>query len=446
MCHKQATMLFSLLLLLCLGGTLAAQSGIDLRARIETGQWHPYRIAIGDFGVAVDSLQEPECWHESDSLRLLVKRVVTEDLDFHVFFDTVSVKQFYLDVWEITEITPLVWFRMGAEYLVDGTVELDGDDLIIEYFVTELLKGGVTNELKRERLKSKADNYRRIAHIVANEVVLRTAAEEPFFTTKIAFVSKATGHKEIYVCDYDGANVKRLTADQTINLSPAWDRREHKILYTSYRRDKQQIWELDIRSGKTRLVSNYPASNNAAAVSPDNKELLVSLSKDGNAELYILDRDGKTKRRLTRIPSIEVGASWAPSGNLIAFQSDRSGSPQVYTMDPEGLNVQRLTFESNYNDSPDFSPKGDEVVFVSRGRNGRFQICTVDITGRNFTPLDQSGSNENPHWSPDGWHLVYCKRIGSQTNLYIMDRFGKRLKQITFDGKSSNPAWQPFND
>jgi TolB protein len=180
------------------------------------------------------------------------------------------------------------------------------------------------------------------------------------------------------------------------------------------------------------------------AVSPDNKELLVSLSKDGNAELYVLNRNGEIKRRLTNIPSIEVGASWAPSGDLIAFQSDRSGSPQIYVMDSEGLNVQRLTFTGGYNDSPDFSPNGNEVAFVSRGYDGNFQICTIDITGENFTRLDQSGSNENPHWSPDGWHLIYSKRVGSESDLYIMDRFGKRLKRITHDGKSTNPAWQPF--
>lgn len=454
MTHKNAkpqlALLVTIILLLGLVGDLAAQSGIDIRAGIRTGRWEPYKIAIGDFKTVEDSLADPQRWLEADSLRQIIQTVVTQDLDFHVFFDTVSTKKFYLDVWEIEEITPLVWFRMGASYLVDGTVQMEGGKVVVEYSVTEMRKTAdgppIITEMMRERLKTEPQFYRRLAHIIADAAVVRIAAEEPIFTTRIAYVSLATGHKEIYVCDYDGANAKRLTADQTLNLSPAWDREGEKILYTSYRREKQQIWELDIHSGKTRLVSNHPGSNNAVAVSPDNRELLVSLSKDGNAELYVLDRDGKIKRRLTNIPSIEAGASWAPAGNLIAFQSDRSGSPQVYTMGPEGLNVQRLTFEGKYNDSPEFSPNGDEVVFVSRGRDGKFQVCTIDITGQNFTRLDQSGSNENPHWSPDGWHLVYCKRVGSQTNLYIMDRFGERLKQITFDGKSSNPAWQPYND
>ncbi|MFH2055503.1 MAG: hypothetical protein ABIJ61_06055, partial [bacterium] len=183
MCHNKASqrLTFILVLLLILSSLtiLRAQTGADFRARIETGQWHPYKIAVGDFKVAVDSLQEPECWLHSDSVGQLVKQVVTEDLDFHVFFDTVSAKQFYLDVWEIDKITPLVWYRMGASYLVDGTVQLDGDELIVEYFVAELNKEGGTNELIRERLKTDAEFYRRLAHMIADEVVVRIAAEEP---------------------------------------------------------------------------------------------------------------------------------------------------------------------------------------------------------------------------------------------------------------------------
>ncbi len=419
---------------------LQAQSGVDIGARVIKRVWEPYKIAVGDFKMVGDSLSG------ADSLAQLVRQVVADDLDFHIFFDTVSVNQFYLDVWEITEITPVVWYRMGAEYLIEGEVEVDGNNLRVEYRIEELFTTGATNQLDRGRLKTGKQNYRRLAHMIADEAVRHIAAEAPFFTTRIAFISAVTGHKELYICDYDGANIVRLTADESHNLSPCWDQREDKILFTSYRRGKQQIWEHNIKTAKSRLISNYPVSNNAAAVSPDNQEIILSLSKDGNAELYVIDRDGKLKRRLTRIPSIEVGASWSPSGNMIAFQSDRSGSPQIYLMDAEGMNVQRLTFESKYNDSPDFSPRGDQIAFVSRGRNGAFQICTIDVNGENFTRLDQSGSNENPHWSPDGWHLVYCKRVGSQKDLCIMDRFGKRLKKITHDGKSSNPAWQPFTD
>lgn len=238
----------------------------------------------------------------------------------------------------------------------------------------------------------------------------------------------------------------QITEDRSLNLSPDWDRKEDKVLYTTYRRGTQEVWERDIRSGTSKPISTYPNSNNAARISPDNKEILISLSKDGNAELYVLDRKGKIKRRLTNIGSIEAGASWSPTGNEIAFSSDRTGQPQIYVMDAEGFGVTRLTYQGRYNDSPDFSPRGTTIAFVSRGDDGKFQICTIDVTGQYFTRLDQTGSNENPRWSPDGWHLVYAKHQGRESDLYIMDRFKQKVRRITFDGKSSNPAWQPFRN
>lgn len=430
-------------LLFCLGGVgsfiqeAVGQKGIDLGAKIRTGQWEPYKIAVADF-------KSVEFSSQNDSLAKAVQSVIADDLDFHAFFDTIPLNQFYVSVWELKEVTPVAWHRMGADYLIEGKVELDQENIKVEYWLSELSPRGA-NELAHEKLKTKRQNHRRVAHMIADEAVKRIAAEKPIFTTRIAYVSTATGHKEIYVCDYDGFNSIRLTGDQSTNLSPTWDQKEEKILYTSFRRRSQQIWELDIRSGKSRLISNYPNSNNSARVSPDNKEMVVTLSKDGNSELYVLDRNGEIKRRLTNSNSIEVGASWSPTGNEIAFQSDRSGSPQIYLMDKEGLNVRRLTYEGKYNDSPDYSPRGDVIAFVGRQDDGRFRICTIDINGENCACFDLSGSNENPHWSPDGWHLVYCKGNGDSKNLFIMDRFRKRVRRITDDGKSSSPAWQPFS-
>jgi hypothetical protein len=80
--------------------SVSAQSGIDVRAGIETGTWQPYKLAIGEFKLP-EYLEDELDYQSSDSLRLMLCEVITNDLDFHVFFDTVSIKQFYLDVWEI---------------------------------------------------------------------------------------------------------------------------------------------------------------------------------------------------------------------------------------------------------------------------------------------------------------------------------------------------------
>lgn len=415
-----------------------SQGGLELRASLTGGTWKPLKISVADFKVTGHlSL-------EADSLARAIQRVVTDDLDFHIFFDTIPKSQFYLDVWEIKEITPEIWQRMGADYLVEGEVELDGADVKVLYKISELTPR--VQEMTSEKLKTARVNHRRVAHMIADAAAEHITAEKGFFTTRIAFVSSASGNKELYLCDYDGANAIKISDDRTLNLSPAWDRKEDKLLFTTYRTGKMEVWERDIRTGKSHPISAFPGSNNAAEISPDNKEIVITLSKDGNSELYVLDRKGKIKRRLTSLPSIEVSGSWSPTGREIAFASDRSGQPQIYIMDSEGFGVTRLTYDGKYNDSPRFSPTGDVIAFVSRGENGRFQVCTIDVTGRDMQRLDQTGSNENPHWSPDGLHLVYTKYTGQASDIYIMDRYSKKIRQITRDGKSSNPAWQPHVD
>ncbi len=409
---------------------------LDLAQKIRTGAWKPYKVAIGDFKVL------GQLSLTTDSLAKAMQKIVTDDLDFHIFFDTIPKSQFYLDVWEIKDITPDVWQRMGADYLIEGDVELAGGEVKVLYRIHELTPR--VQELTSEKLSTTIANHRRLAHMISDAAVEHIAAEKGFFTTRIAYVSSETGHKELYLCDYDGANPIQITADKTLNLSPAWDRKEEKLLFTTYRTGRMEVWERDIRTGKSQPISAYQGSNNAAEVSPDNKEIVITLSKDGNSELYVVDRKGKIKRRLTQLPSIEVSGTWSPTGREIAFSSDRAGQPQIFVMDSEGFGVTRLTYEGKYNDSPRFSPKGDVMAFVSRGDDGRFRVCTIDVTGQNFQRLDQTGSNENPHWSPDGWHLVYCKYQGKKSDLYIMDRFSQKIKKITNDGQSSNPAWQPY--
>lgn len=433
-----AAILFTLITtLFLLPAAGIAQGGLELDSiSVIKRDWKPFKIAVGDFKVT------GELSLEADSLARAIQKIVTNDLDFHIFFDTIPKVQFYLDTWEIKEITPEVWLRMGADYLVEGDVEVVDAEVKVLYKISELSPR--IQELTSEKLKTTKANYRRIAHMIGDAAVEHITAEKGFFTTRIAYVSSASGNKELYLCDYDGANQIKITDDRTLNLSPAWDRKEDRLLFTTYRTGKMEVWERDIRTGKSQPISAYSGSNNAAEVSPDNKEIAITLSKDGNSELYVLDRKGKIKRRLTSLPSIEVSGSWSPTGREIAFASDRSGQPQIYIMDSEGFGVTRLTYDGKYNDSPRFSPTGDVIVFVSRGEDGKFQVCTIDVTGQNMQRLDQTGSNENPHWSPDGWHLVYTKYTRQSSDVYIMDRFSQKTRKITSDGKSSNPAWQPF--
>jgi TolB protein len=183
---------------------------------------------------------------------------------------------------------------------------------------------------------------RRLAHKIADEVVLQFTGEPGVANTKIAFVSGPRGAKEIVVADYDGAAPVPLTRNGSINLTPVWSPDARSLAYTSYKQgypDLYRAFPFERRPEQT--LAAFVGINTSPAFSPDGKSIPMTLSKDGNPEIYVLALATGTMRRLTRHAGIDTEPTWAPTGRQIAFISDRTGSPHVYVMDAEGTSVTR---------------------------------------------------------------------------------------------------------
>jgi TolB protein len=401
------------------------------------------RYGFEEIKIAVEGFiprQNTRLLMEDSVILVRLAEVIRGDLDFSPFYEIIELDTFYMRHMELKVMTLLGWKHLGAQYIIKGAGEFAGDDLTIKYGLYST-KSGL--EFARGKFRSPVSNYRRLAHKIADEIIYYLTGDEGIFDTRVCFISTRIGNKELFLCDYDGANIHQLTGNGSINLSPSFAPDGQKILYTSYMTGDPYLYQYDSRDGSVNLLAAYPGINSAARVSPDGKEIICALSRDGNAELYLLHRSGRIKRRLTYTASLESSPCWSPTGNEIAFSSDRTGAPQIYIMDRDGINIRRLTYIGNYNDSPDWSPKGSNIVFVSRVR-GRFNICTIDVTGDNFRVLTNKGGNENPHWSPDGNHIIFSSTRTGSKEIFIMDRFGNEQKRLTTGGGNSNPAWSGY--
>jgi TolB protein len=287
-------------------------------------------------------------------------------------------------------------------------------------------------------------DWRALVHRFADDIVLQFTGEPGVSSTRIAFVADKGAEKELVVMDLDGAGLRPLTADRSIVLSPAWSPEGSLLLFTSYRESRQpRIWVVPGAGGRPSLVSGRPGLNTTPSYSPDGREILCTLTQDGNAEIYRLDARGGAPQRLTSHRAIDTSPAWSPTGREIAFTSDRGGAPQVYLMDRDGGSVRRLTYDVSHSDSPAWSPRGDRIAFVSR-TGGGFDVWVARADGSGARPVVTGGSNENPRWSPDGRHLVFSSDRGGGRALYVTSLDDRSPRRLDTGGLAAiTPAWSP---
>jgi TolB protein len=327
----------------------------------------------------------------------------------------------------------------GAIARINGSFRLTGDNLTI---TAHVLDNASNRTILRQSYTDRNANRRAIVHRIADDIVYSLTGEQGIAGSRIAFVQqKSSSVKEISVMDYDGHNIRQLTTDNSINISPAWSPDGSRVCYTTFQNNNPDLYLYNVNTGLKIKLSDVQGLNSAPAWSPDGKQIALTLSSDANAEIYLMDVERRKSRRITYNQAIDSSPSWSPSNRELAFTSDRTGQPQVYIMDTDGMNVRRLTWEGTYNDSPAWSPRGDRIAYVSRTDSG-FDIYTIDVTGRNRMRLtDSSGANENPHWSPNGYSLVFSSNRSGPRALYSMFWDGTDQKKLTSGSESYSPAW-----
>jgi TolB protein len=334
------------------------------------------------------------------------------------------------------------WRFLGADLLVRGSYQVQGDRLRMTIGLFDVIR----QELLLERTYE--DNIMAVRRNIlryGDEMVLLLTGEAGIFQSQIAFIGDGPGNKELYLAEFDGTNIRQLTHDGSLNLSPDWSSDGSRLAYVSYLQGNPDLYGMNLITKAVRLISNRPGVNMAPAWHPKNNKLAATLSVTGNSEIYLLDERGKVLQRLTKNWSIDVSPSWSPDGQKLAYVSNRSGKPQIYILDMKTKRSRRLTFEGAYNTSPAWSPRGDRIAF-SGMHKGRFNLFLIDPEGKNLRQLTGgAGNNENPCWSPDGRLILFQSNRHGRTTLWVMLANGRdqRKLRLKLNGAHTEPTWSP---
>ena len=144
-----------------------------------------------------------------------------------------------------------------------------------------------------------------------------------------------------------------------------------------------------------------------AAEAPTRPKIVFNSLRDGNAEIYIMDTDGKQQVRLTQHPDADFQPVWSPTGEQILFVSKRDGVRDLYLMDSDGENVKRVFKKIATRQQPAWSPDGKQIAYLgNKGDDWAIYLATLDGKEERLAWCGRSGGF--PAWSPDGTEIIFA--------------------------------------
>ncbi len=429
------------LLTFSLGGLLILAWLVQAQAQVVIDIFGP---AIPRFPICVFPFKTEGS--ETTHASVEAQRILNQDLRISGFFEVLDPSKALADPFkqglEPKEVDFEVVKLLGADIVVGGRMSMEGGSLRWE---ARLYDQPQRRMLFGKVYRGTVQDVRIMVHRFVDEIVKYYTGSPGIFQTQIAFISNRSGAKELMLMDADGEDLRQLTQDKNLVLSPRWSPDGRELGFISYSGANAHLFSIQPDGLRRRVISARENMNGPAAWSPDGSKIATTLSVHGNPELYLLDRSGNILQRLTQHPGIDVSPSWAPDGRSLAFVSDRAGGPQIFILDVASGQARRLTFEGKYNSEPAWSPRGDRIAFSSL-LNGAYRICTIRPDGRELLQLSQgAGSDNSPSWSPDGQYLAFSSTRAGGSQIYIMLFNGQNPVQITrMAGEQSLPAWSPW--
>ena len=268
-----------------------------------------------------------------------------------------------------------------------------------------------------------------------------------YFAAKLAFINERTGKKEIYTGDLMFGEVKQITRDNSITLSPRWSPDGSRLLFTSfYKTGFPDIFSLDLGTLQRTTFVSFKGTNSGARFSPNGQQVAMILSGEGTPEVYVSNAQGRGVSRKTRSDAVKSSPCFSPDGTRLVFASEPG--PQLYTMPVNGGAPTRLTSGiSGYCAEPDWSRTNpNKIAFTIRvGRN--FQIAVYDFSKRASQQVSKAPfDGVEPNWLPDGRHLVYTARTATTSRVCILDtETGKStpISPTSFGSTLNANVWAP---
>jgi len=226
--------------------------------------------------------------------------------------------------------------------------------------------------------------------------------------------------------------------DTRLLTEPAVSARQIAFIYAG------DLWTCDMDGGNVKRLTSDVGPESRPAFSPDGKWIAFSAQYEGNTDVYVVSSEGGVPRRLTWHPGADEVQGFTADGKSVLFTSPRSvftgRYTQLFTVPIEGGPEQPLPIP--HADSAVYSPDGKHIAYNplsprflqwKRYRGGAVsQIFLYDVATHAVEKVAQPAGRSNdadPSWMGDT--IYFRSDRDGELNLYAYDTTSRAIRRLT---------------
>ena len=366
-----------------------------------------------------------------------------KDLDMSGFFivapKTVMDRELTAEGVEKKDIRFENWRSLGIELICKAVAQVQNGGLTIESYLYDSSDGTL---LFAKRYRTKTDEWRRLVHRLADDIIQAATGERGIMSSRVLFVARDKRGKDVYVSDLDGGALKKLTEHGGITVSPAMSPDGRYLAFTSYKEGKPNLYVFDLERNR-EVYANREDGTKIASTWLDKRTLVYTHTTGRNSTIFSENIETKEKKVILRQEGILASPNFSMDGKKMVFVSDMYGTPQIFIRDLSSGETKRLTYAGNYNTTPVLSPKGDLIAYGCK-TEGALEICVMKSDGTEPRVLTDGGVNDSPQFSFCGRYILYSSDNGRKAAIYLMLHNGDNKRLLTFtQSEETQPKFMP---
>lgn len=360
---------------------------------------------------------------------------------------------------------------------------------VLSIFLLILLLFPFTQSAKEKRAFTIDDLYRVKS---VSGIHLSPDGKNLLFTVREDNLKKAKSDTNVYIMDVATHKTRQLTYHKGADFSPSWSPDGNKIYFLSTREGGSQLWEMDVRGGEARQVSNFHTGVSSPQALGNGKIIFTSTvfpecmtDNDCNKKhaeklaegpvqahiadnllyrhwnfyrdnqythLFILDPETQKVEAVTKGKADYPAFSFAgkefdvsPDGKLLCLATHQekndphSTNSDLFLLDltAKEAKLQNLTDDNNaYDGVPVFSPDGKYILYLTQKIPGyesdKRRLALLDLETKTSKVITDSIDNwvETFKWSHDSRYIYFTVHELGYYPLYRYDLKKSKIQKI----------------